>query len=474
MAEPPLERLFGPMVAAHPGLSGVQLLDDGPMSLAVRVLLARKASRTIEVQYYIWRDDAAGRMLFDELQAAADRGVRVRLLLDDFGSPGLDGRLAALAAHPLIEVRLFNPLRLRFARWVNFLFDFGRLNRRMHNKSFTVDGVATVIGGRNIGDEYFDPGHPGLFADLDVLAVGTVAACVAQDFERYWKAEAARPFAQVVRRPPVRKVRAGDEVLRRVYDDAVGDDKARAMIDEAEDFDWAAVRMVSDDPAKVLGKVADDALPLAQLVALLGPVQQRLTLVSAYFVPTAEGAGLFGRLAQSGVEVSILTNSLRSTDVALTHAGYAPDRRRLIEGGVQLWEMKGKGGDRAALGLVPRSLRRNGSGGTSFFRSSASALHAKTLVVDGARLFIGSMNFDPRSWRLNTEIGFVIECAALAGRVEAALAAGLPAFAWAVRIEAGRLVWRGRNAVHRTEPGTWWLLRAVIRMVGWLPVAWLL
>jgi putative cardiolipin synthase len=474
MSELPLERLFGPMVAAHPGLSGVQLLDDGPMSLAVRVLLARKASRTIEAQYYIWRDDVAGRMLFDELLAAADRGVRVRLLLDDFGSAGLDARLAVMVVHPLIEVRLFNPLRLRFARWVNFLFDFGRLNRRMHNKSFTVDGVATVIGGRNIGDEYFDAGHPGLFADLDVLAVGEVAARVGEDFDRYWQAEAARPLADVVTRPPALRAGAADDVLLRVYREAVSSDRARALIDEAEDFDWAPVRMVSDDPAKILGKVADDALPLAQLVTLLGPVQTRLTLMSAYFVPMAEGVSLFAGLAQSGVAVSILTNSLRSTDVALTHAGYAPDRRRLIEGGVQLWEMKGKGGDRAALGLVPRSLRRDGSGGTSFFRSSASALHAKTLVVDGARLFVGSMNFDPRSWRLNTEIGFVIECEALAGRVEGVLEAGLPAFAWAVRLEAGRLVWRGRTAVHRTEPGTWWLQRAVIRMVGWLPVAWLL
>jgi len=444
------------------------------MSLAVRVLLARKASRTIEAQYYIWRDDAAGGMLLDELWAAAERGVRVRLLLDDFGAAGLDARLAALAAHPLIEVRLFNPLRLRFARWVNFLFDFGRLNRRMHNKSFTVDGVATVIGGRNIGDEYFNPEHPGLFADLDVLVLGDTAARVEKDFDRYWQAEAARPLADVVTRPPARPARAADEALRLIYETAVSGGKARALIDEAEDFDWAPVRMVSDDPAKVLGKVADDALPLPQLVTLMGPVRARLTLVSAYFVPMAEGVSMFARLAQNGVSVSILTNSLRSTDVAMTHAGYAPDRRQLIEAGVQLWEMKGKGDDRAALGLVPRSLRRDGSGGTSFFRSGASALHAKTMVVDGARLFVGSMNFDPRSWRLNTEIGFVIECEALAGRVEAVLAAGLPAFAWAVRLEAGRLVWRGRTARHRTEPGTWWLQRAVLRMVGWLPVAWLL
>ncbi|WP_235927786.1 phospholipase D-like domain-containing protein, partial [Sandarakinorhabdus rubra] len=176
----------------RPGESGMQLLEEAGAALAVRLALVRRARATIDAQYYIWRADVAGRLLLDELVAAAARGVRVRLLVDDFGSAGLE-RLAL----PGVELRLFNPCRLRRWRWLNVLFDFPRLNRRMHNKSLTVDGIACVIGGRNIGDEYFNPGHAELAADLDVLAIGAVAEAVAADFQRYWDSPAAVPAAQL-------------------------------------------------------------------------------------------------------------------------------------------------------------------------------------------------------------------------------------------------------------------------------------
>ena len=462
------------LAAAHPGLSGVRLVDDGSEALELRLMLMAAAQRRIDVQYYIWRDDVAGRRLLAALVAAARRGVVVRLLLDDHGTGGLDGPLAALAQLPGVEVRLFNAFRLRRPKWLNFVWDFSRLNRRMHNKCLVVDGLASVIGGRNIGDEYFEDAHPALAADLDVLGVGAVAAEVDADFERYWAAPAATPIAQLVSR-------AG-----RLPE--AGATPQTPWCPQDTDFDWVSVRMISDDPAKISGQAAPAALWLPQLLAALGPVQSRLLLVSAYFVPMDIGVDVFERLVAQGVDVQVLTNSLRSNNVALAHAGYAPARRRLLAAGVRLWEMKGRLSDRPALGLVPgplkRSRPRNKGETTAFFRTSASALHAKTFVADGRRLFVGSMNFDPRSWRLNTEIGFLIECPAMATRVETRLAAMLPAFAWEVKLAPARglsrvwagtqLFWHGRSTVHAREPFTRWWQRAVLRLVGWLPVAWLL
>lgn len=445
---------------AHPGQSGVQLLDDGPAALAVRIALVRRARVAIDCQYYIWRRDTAGRLLIDELVAAAARGVRVRLLLDDYGAPGFDG-----LALPGLEVRLFNPARLRRWRWLNALFDFPRLNRRMHNKSLTVDGIATVIGGRNIGDEYFDDAHPALAVDLDVLAIGAIAGAMAADFQRYWDSAAALPRA--AKRPALAR---GDEFLRTRWLAAADSPATHARIDEARDFTWAEVRMLSDPPEKIEGRMADDRLLLAQLLAALGPVRRRLLLVSAYFVPQAAGLALLGGLAAQGVRVEVLTNSWLSNNVALVHAWYAPWRLRLLQAGVRLWEMRGTAGERVSLGLVPRRLRRH-PGAASFFRSSASELHAKSFIADGRWLFVGSMNFDPRSWKLNTELGFLIDSPALAGRLEAALDAGLPRFAWGLERHAGALAWRDNGHLVQPEPGTSALRRLALRLLGLLPLS---
>ena len=453
---------------AHPGLSGVQLLDDGPAALSVRIALVRRAQRRIDAQYYIWRLDVAGRLLLDELVAAAARGVEVRLLLDDFGAPGFD-RLAL----PGIALRLFNPGRLRRWRWLNALFDFPRLNRRMHNKSLVVDGVACVIGGRNIGDEYFDEGHPALTADLDVLAIGAITADVAADFERYWASAAAVPVARLGM--PAAALPPPDAcALRDRYRAAADSPATAAMVDAADDFTWAPVAMLADPPEKIAAAAPEDRLLLPRLLAALGPVRRRLLLVSAYFVPTQEGAALLGALAAGGVQVEVLTNSQASNNVALVHAWYAPWRRRLLAAGVRLWEMRGLAGQRTTLGLVPRRLRERlglRPDATSFFRSSASELHAKTFIADGRWLFVGSMNFDPRSWKLNTEMGFLIDSPALAGQLEAMLDASLPRFAWQVALDGGALAWRGDGQTLSREPGTNALQRLAFRLLGLLPLA---
>jgi putative cardiolipin synthase len=452
---------------AHPGQNGVQLLDDGPTALAVRIALVRRAQASIDVQYYIWRDDVAGRLLLDELAAAAQRGVKVRLLLDDFGCAAVEHLVWAL---PGLEVRLFNPARLRWPRWPNALFDFARLNRRMHNKSLTVDGIATVIGGRNIGDEYFDAGHVELAADLDAVAIGAIAGEVAADFQRYWDCPEAVPLGRLVRSGAKPLPPAPPADRRATYMAAAASPATLALLDETQDFEWAPVRMLSDPPEKISGTVAEAELMLPRLLATMASARLRLLLVSAYFVPTRASKALLCDLAGQGVQVDVLTNSLLSNNVVLVHAFYAPWRKRLLAAGVRLWEMRGAEGERATLGLIPRRLRRRRPA-TSFFRASAGELHAKTYVADGRWLFVGSMNVDPRSWRLNTEMGFVIDSPRLASTLEAALDAGLPRFAWALELHEGQLGWREDDHLIQPEPGTTTLQRLALRLLGLFPLA---
>ncbi|WP_262358491.1 phospholipase D-like domain-containing protein, partial [Bordetella pertussis] len=204
----PLGQGVGELADTHPGLSGFHVLGDAQDAFAARMLLARAATRTLDVQYYIWRNDMTGTLLLQALHAAAERGVRVRLLLDDNGISGLDDALAALDAHPNAEVRLFNPFPTRSFKALGYLTDFSRLNRRMHNKSFTVDNQATIIGGRNIGDEYFGATDGVLFADLDVLAVGPVVGDVSAEFDAYWASESAWPAGPLLPAPGAQTLRA--------------------------------------------------------------------------------------------------------------------------------------------------------------------------------------------------------------------------------------------------------------------------
>ncbi len=460
-----LGRAIAPRTAAHPGKSGFHALVEPRDAFAARAHLARAAERFLDVQCYIWRADYSGNLLFQALHDAAGRGVRVRLLLDDNNTKGLDATLAALDAHANIEVRLFNPFRWRGQRWLGYLTDFSRLNRRMHNKSFTADNQATIIGGRNVGDEYFDAGEGMVFEDLDVLAVGPIVGEVAADFDRYWASASSHPAARVLP--------AADGPLRietvaaaASYREAVRNSAfARELLEGRLALEWAPARMVSDDPAKGLGLAASSALLPHQLKELLGDPSSTLDLVSSYFVPAAAGTQTLAGIARSGVRIRILTNSLEATDVAVVHAGYARRRKALLKAGITLYELRR---------LSPARHKRSRGVG-----SSASSLHAKTFSVDGTRVFIGSFNFDPRSAELNTEMGFVIESAALAQAIARTLERRVPAEAYEVRLSGtGALHWierRGADEVrHDIEPGTGFWQRAAIGLLSLLPVEWLL
>lgn len=468
---------IAPLAAQHPGVSGIYPLADGRDAFAARALLAAAAERSLDVQYYIWHKDITGTLLFDALRQAAERGVRVRLLLDDNNTSGMDQILTMLGKQKNIDIRLFNPFVPRSPRALAFVTDFSRVNRRMHNKSFTADNQATIVGGRNVGDEYFGAAGDVLFADLDVLAVGPVVDEVSHEFDRYWNSTSAYPAQLLLTRPV-----EGDAATIAAEADRIDDTRAageyvqalrtspfvRQLMERQLPFEWAKTRMISDDPAKVLDQARPGTGVAENLENLLGVPHKELDLISPYFVPGKAGTQAFADLAHKGVGVRILTNALEATDVAAVHAGYAKWRKPLLEAGVLLYES-----------------RRSWEAGDAReqpgrFGSSASSLHAKTFAVDDQRIFVGSFNFDPRSIELNTEMGLVIDSPALAGQLGQAMRTTIPQRAYQVLLNPdGSLYWIARNANgtttrYDTEPGASVWKRLGVAILSVLPIDWLL
>jgi cardiolipin synthase C len=465
-------------VAANPRATGIHALPDPHDAFAARVVLAAVAERSLDAQYYVWHGDQVGYLMFEALWRAAERGVRVRLLLDDYSTSGLDPTIAALDAHPGIEVRLYNPVVQRDARALNFLGDFARVNRRMHNKSFTADGQVSVVGGRNIGNEYFGAGAGVGFADLDVIAVGAAVHEVSKEFDLYWNSPSAFPAASFVGAPAPEGVAALGSAFAAAradpaavaYLDAVRTTAlVRDLLDRRITFEWTAAQLVYDDPAKTLDTTGrTDILLFPELVQATGQPQKTLDLVSPYFVPGAEGTAALAALASRGVKVRILTNSLAATDEKAVHAGYAKRRQDLLGAGVELYELK------------PTATKEAPDAKARFGASSSAALHAKTFAVDRRSIFVGSFNFDQRSARLNTEMGLVIGSPALAQRLAGFFDADVPKVAYEVRLapDGGGLEWVERTAAgevrHDADPGTSWLLRREIDLLSILPIEWLL
>jgi len=473
-----LGRAVAPSVAANPGKAGIHALPVPLDAFAARVLLAAAAEKSLDAQYYIWHGDQVGYLMFEALWEAAERGVRVRLLLDDLNTSGLDPTIAALDAHPNIEVRLYNPVVQRDNRALNFLTDFTRVNRRMHNKSFIADNQVSIVGGRNIGDEYFGAGSGVGFTDLDVIATGTAVRDVSKEFDLYWNSPSAYPAVSFVGAPGpdatanlktiFTATRADPESV--AYLEAVrGTPLIRDLLDRRLALEWTTAHLVYDDPGKTLDTTArTDLLLFPVLVRTLGRPEKELDLVSPYFVPGAEGTAALESLARTGVKVRILTNSLAASDAKSVHAGYAKRREDLLRSGVQLYELK------------PTAAKASRESEARFGGSSSAALHAKTFAVDRNRIFVGSFNFDQRSALLNTEMGLVIESAVLAQRLAAFFDAELPMEAYEVRLTPdGRdLEWIEQTSSgpvrYDTDPDTSWFLRRGVDFLSILPIEWLL
>lgn len=447
-------------ITKHSGQSGVHLLDRGIDAFVARLALASLAEKSLDLQYYIWHGDTTGKLLAYALVQAADRGVRVRLLLDDIGTAADDSNLLVLDSHSNIEVRLFNPVATRSMRGVGMITGFSRVNRRMHNKSFTADNQVTIVGGRNIGDEYFAASGDEEFADLDAVVIGRAVQQVSDGFDRYWNSPAAYPIKAL---SDIRPTRAETEAVRaqllefahsqRATPYAEGlrtSGLAQALRDGTLAFSFGQVRVLYDDPAKITAEANDrSALLIPQLLPEVEALRSDLLLVSAYFVPGDDGVAALRRLCERGVRVRVVTNSLAATDVPVVHAGYARYRRALLEAGVELYELKptavAKDQERAANG----ERAENGTSGVT--GSSRASLHAKTMAFDRHALFVGSMNFDPRSVFTNTEIGVVVDDPKLVGEFVRQLDARLPEIAYRVVLQvpaadaSRQITWLGRE-----------------------------
>ncbi|MCG6966607.1 MAG: phospholipase D family protein [Chromatiaceae bacterium] len=464
--------------AEHPDMSGFLLLGRGLDAFLIRAVLAQTAERSIDAQYYLLHDDLTGRLFIDQLLKAADRGVRVRLLVDDMDLAGRDWGARILDAHPNVQVRIFNPFSRNIGRIPQFVTGLGSVTRRMHNKSFTVDSQATVLGGRNIGDEYFEANPDLAFSDLDVLAVGPLARDVSMSFDRYWNHPLAYPVATLVPDAPsagqLDEARARLGAFVKEHDDSAYltalrqsplADRLRAG---GMDLQWGSAELVSDDPEKLLASRQEVEYRLAKdLAPHFDGLRRELIVFSPYFVPGEEGVDFFRGLRARGVRVRILTNSLASTDVSAVHAGYARYREDLLRAGVELYELNKRLGKEA-------HPQHAASGG-----SSKASLHAKSFVLDREEMFVGSLNLDPRSVVENTEIGVVFRSPQIAREMADWFDANIENLAFQVKLEqdangAEQLRWYGRvdgePQIFHVDPYTSFWKRFMVGAIGLLPV----
>jgi putative cardiolipin synthase len=424
-----LGRQIGAALQTHPGQSGFRPLKSGVDALLARILLADTAQRSLDVQYYIWHDDLTGRLFANALLRAADRGVRVRVLLDDVGAQANDEVLLNLDSHPNVEIRLFNPVASRSFRGLDMLTDFSRVNRRMHNKAFVADNQAAILGGRNIGDEYFEASSEVAFGDLDVLTVGPVVDEVSSAFDQFWNALSSYPITallgQSVDSEGLAALRADLATYVEANRDSpyiahAGSRLAEESASGRYDFSWGKAHLLYDDPSKIsrAPEVTEGHL-MPQFSGIGSQIGQELLIISPYFIPGKTGVAWLRGLVERGVRVTVLTNSLAATDVGVVHSGYQRYREALLEGGIVLYELKP-----GAVQAAKPEKKAKGYG------SSRASLHAKSFVFDRSSVFIGSLNLDPRSIQLNTEIGVVCESKPLAEDISGALERNLDSIAW--------------------------------------------
>jgi len=466
-----LGQFFGPAVDEHPGLSGFGLLSHGRDAFIVRLALADLAERSLDMQYYVWDGDTTGRIIVDHVMKAANRGVRVRLLVDDPFYKASDSVKAALDAHPNVEIRLFNPLANR--RWsvLDFIVDFGRVNRRMHNKLMVADNAAAIVGGRNIGDIYYGVNTIANYRDLDVLAVGPVVRDLSGVFDRFWNSPSTVPIAAIVDRAhgaadlDAILIRLREEIAAADYPYPIDQELGELATTSAELRDnlvWAQGQIVADDPETIAqGEESDEVVTFIR--GRVAELKEELLVESPYFVLPAGAQATVKALHERNVRVRVLTNSLASNDMLPAHSGYAKTRRRLLENGMELYELR------------PDTDAFRPGWSLSSKRSSA-ALHTKAMAFDREAVFIGSFNLDPRSAAINTEAGLYIESPELAERLTAYMATGVvPANSYHVLLDPnGEIVWEtvrdGHSVRYKDEPETGFRRRFVADLLKLLPI----
>ncbi len=455
-----------------PELSGFRLMPHAAYSLDARIELTRRAKYSLDIQYYLIQNDRTGRLLLRNVRDAAKRGVRVRLLVDDLYTFGADSMFIGLSAFPNVEVRLFNPFCCGrdglLSKYMASLLDFRRLNHRMHNKLFIADSAMVVAGGRNIADEYFMRSMSGNFVDMDAFIVGAVVPKLVMIFDAYWNSVHAYPVEQIVATDRTREqlqedfnklVDEGDQMMEVALPptDILGYGPITEDLEAGRlGLEWGKTNAFADAPDKVTAMTAEAARSMSvtmNVFDLVKAAHSEVVFSSPYLVPGREGVQALTNLCKRDVKVTVLTNSLASNDEPSVHAGYARYRLELLRGGVDLYELS------ATRVLLNKRLDVAVPG------ASLGRLHAKTAVIDRSVVFIGSMNLDPRSDSINTELGMIVNSPALAREVLHVINISKLQSAYRLRLGADgqSLEWLTTDdngeVVLRAEPDTTFALR---------------
>ena len=481
-AQTTLAQIIQPLQEQHPDLTGYLVLFEPLEALATRLSLIDKAEKRLDLQYYIWDNDKVGSLALHALIRAADRGVKIRLLIDDNNAKSTEGIFLALAQHPNIEVKLFNPYRFRKYRALDMILDLKRINRRMHNKSFIADHQVALIGGRNMTNQYYNVSDNYQFSDVDVMLVGTAVKDISHSFDEYWSHEYAYKVQEVVKQSAHHLSyeslkRQLDEHYERVtvqnYLDLTSNSQAiDSLMSRDIQLDWVKAEVVKDSPDKIKSKAKKKEHLNFQLIQHLKQPEKNVDLISAYFVPEKKGAKMLTDLAKDGVKVRVLTNSFKANDVAVVHAFYGKYRQNLLEHGVQLYEFL-PALNKNDLDKNTEDLAKKAK--VSIKGLSRSSLHAKLMALDEKQVFIGSFNFDPRSAYLNTEIGVLLNSPPLAQAVHTTMDENLSKYAYKLVLDANKkITWQRQTpqgpVIYTKEPRMKWWQRAGIKMLSWLPI----
>ncbi|MFW2437800.1 MAG: phospholipase D family protein [Arenicellales bacterium] len=446
----------------HDGQSGFFPIVQGMDALGARLNMIEKAENTIDLQYFLMKDDIAGLVLANALVGAADRGVRIRFLLDDVFTSASDRTLLLMSQHPNIEVRLFNPISRRGLYQLNFVGSFKKANRRMHNKSFTVDNAISIVGGRNIADEYFQLREDAVFADFDVLALGDIAKAVSNSFDSYWNHDLAIPIEQLLDIDTSESLEAERSKLSnkakltyaRVYSESMSSELLQNLISGKQSLYVAEGIVIADDPDKLQNPVSTDHMGLATDVdKLLRQAERELIFISPYYVPGDDGVQYARELLEKDVRVVVVTNSLASNNHVAVHSGYARYRKDVLKAGVELYEIRANAGKEVQDGYGPDVL----------------TLHTKLILIDRRYLFVGSLNLDPRSLEINAEMGLLIDSEELVGAMAAGIEKDIPSASYRLVLDdKHRIVWHGNlngeSVSLTTEP----LANRWLRFKAWL------
>ena len=478
-----LAKIIQPLREKNPELTGYHVLYDPFEALAARLALIDKAEATLDLQYYIWDNDRIGSLALNAIIKAADRGVKVRLLIDDNNAKKMEGIYLALDQHANIDVKLYNPYRFRHYRAMDLILDLKRMNRRMHNKSFIADNQLALIGGRNMSNQYYNVSDNYQFSDVDVILAGEASDEIIHSFDEYWNDDYAFPVKQLVnpnhytlRYASLKQQLEDHANLAAVQNYLNLANRSQAFenwLNNDIQFDWVDATVVHDSPSKIKAKAKKEEHLNFQLLNQLEKPTSSVDIISAYFVPEKSGAEMLKTLAANNVKVRVLTNSYVANDVPVVHAFYAKYRQDLLENNVQLYEfLSHPSAENMNVNIEELSKSAN----VNLKGLSRSSLHAKLMAIDEQQVFIGSFNFDPRSAYLNTEIGVLLNSPKLATSVHRTMDANLSKYAYQLVLDANqRINWKIKNSDHsektyRKEPKMKWWQKASMKVVSWLPL----